>query len=393
MKQARTKFVLNLRRGFQNAPLDNAGAVHLNVQALKLKLHRTGPGCGPHEITPGQFVHIDCGNYTPVKNAKPFNPRKLHMLMAGSLRLDSAIGRPGAPGSDRASPINAGAGQLPDSVDHRKDGTEGPIKDQGAVGSCTSFSLSSAMDNAIRRQNKQDTTSSLHIWSHYGYPNMQYAGDDNVNKPIATWGTWPYDERVACELDTTHDCGPYNPPVPAGGASGDPQLQSKIHDSDSKGAWVISEYDEITADADTIAAMLASGSDVWFSMRVGSTWMKPNGDTIADWTEQQVEGGHAVLFAGYRHVNNNRQFLVHNSWGPKWGDGGFAYISEHALTQFIKHAYKVVVQDKSGPPPPPNNPNALTDDDCSETQLVDAVTGQCADMCSDDSRPSNGQCP
>lgn len=59
---------------------------------------------------------------------------------------------------------------------------------------------------------------------------------------------------------------------------------------------------------------------------------------------------------------------------------------------FIKTAYKVVVASATTPPPPPNDPNALTDDDCSATQLVDSVTGQCAQMCPDDSRPANGQC-
>ena len=38
------------------------------------------------------------------------------------------------------------------------------------------------------------------------------------------------------------------------------------------------------------------------------------------------------------------------------------------------------------------NPEALTDADCSATQLVDAVTCQCAQMCPDDSRPANGVC-
>ena len=76
-------------------------------------------------------------------------------------------------GASSTAPVTAA---LPDGVDHRNDGTEGPIKDQGQVGSCTSFSLSSAMDNAIRRQNKSDTISSLHIWSHYGYPGHEDRG-------------------------------------------------------------------------------------------------------------------------------------------------------------------------------------------------------------------------
>jgi hypothetical protein len=83
---------------------------------------------------------------------------------------------------------------------------------------------------------------------------------------------------------------------------------------------------------------------------------------------------------------------VHNSWGKDWADGGYAFISENAVRQYIKQAYKVVVADTSAPPPPPSAPTALTDDDCGEDQLVDAVTGQCAEICPDDTRPANGQC-
>jgi hypothetical protein len=357
------------------APAENVVA-HLNVQALRLKL-RPNRKCGPRESTPGHWIHIDCNEYSALTTAKPFSPRKIHLLLTGGLKLDT-------PPSTT----------LPDAVDHRNDGTEGPVKDQGQVGSCTAFSLSSAMDNAIRRQNKPDTISSLHIWSHYGYPDMKTAGDGTVNKEIVTWDTWPYDERAACELDKSGDgdCGPYTPPAIPGGAAMDPALQAKIKDSDSKGHWKVSEYDEVKGDADTIAALLSTGSDVWISLNIGSTWMTVQGDSIADWTAAQIEGGHAVLLSGYRHKNGQRQFLVHNSWGNDWGDGGYAFISENALRQFIKHSYKVVVSDSSSPPPPPSEPTALTDDDCGELQLVDSVTGQCAQICPDDTRPANGQC-
>jgi hypothetical protein len=395
-------------------PLNNQNTGTLDIAALKLKI-KPGRKCGPHESTPGHWIHIDCNKYRAVAQAKPPSTRKLKLMFAGKLQLDE--------------PVRGGA--LPDAVDHRTSGTEGPIKDQGQVGSCTSFSLSSAMDNAIRRQQQSDTTSSIHIWSHYGTPDMGAAGDGNVGKEIALWPQWPYDERLACEIDTSGDCGPYTPPV--GNASTDAQLQAKIKQADAEGHWVIKEYDQIGSDPDTFAAMLATGADVWFAIQVGDSWMSPNGDTIADWDSNSIDGGHAVLFAGYRHVNGKRQFLVHNSWGTGWADNGFAYISEAMVTGFLEGAYKVVVTGGSNPPqpgptppgptppgphklppipfgppnptppptptappgptpPPTPGPGQLTDDDCGEDQLVDSVTGQCATICPDDSRPANGQC-
>lgn len=289
-------------------PLQNATVGTLDIHALKMRI-RPNRTCGPRESTPGHWIHIDCNAYTAITTAKPFSPKKLRLMLSGQGKVDA--------------PIQAGA-----DVDHRNDGTEGPIKDQGQVGSCTSFSLSTAMDNAIRRQNKSETISSIHIWSHYGYPDMRTAGDDNLNKPIALWDVWPYDERIACEIDTSGDgdCGPYSPSVTPGAAGKDAQVQAKIKDSDGKGHWKVTAYDEIEGNPDTIAAYLATGADVWMSMNIGSTWMTVSGDTIADWNASQVEGGHAIVLSGVRHKNGQRQFLVHNSWGPDWGDKGYAWI-------------------------------------------------------------------
>ena len=70
-----------------------------------------------------------------------FSPQKLDLLRKGKLHMSR--GTP-VPHGDRTE-------VLPDTVDHRADNYEGPIKNQGAVGSCTAFSLSTVMDNAILR--------------------------------------------------------------------------------------------------------------------------------------------------------------------------------------------------------------------------------------------------
>ena len=290
-------------------PLADAGAQFLDVRGLEAMVLRLRPNrrCGPRQLDGGHWIHLDCNVHAPVKSAKAFTPDKLDLLLQGLLNLDTPISIPGigtlprfpgsAPGTAPAptpAPTHAPSpapgttvkprlGVLPDSVDHRRDGTEGPVKDQGQVGCCTAFSLSTAMDNAIRRQNSSDTTSTLHIWSHYANPIVQDAGDRNLHKPIALWASWPYDERTACELDTSsdHDCGPYFPPVIQGSGSRDPQVQAKIRESDAGGQWQITEYDAIPRDADTIAAFLATGADVWGSMDIGNDWLHVTGDTVA----------------------------------------------------------------------------------------------------------------
>jgi hypothetical protein len=363
---------------------------------------RNGRKCGPAQLGGGHWIHLDCNVHVPVANAQPASLmiKRIQMIRTGMLSLViPTMIVPSQPGGGPPPPA-----PLPDSVDHNALGLEGPIKDQGQVGSCTSFSLSSAMDNGIRKQSKGDTMSSLHIWSHYGFPAMSNAAQASLNRVIAPWSTWVYDERVACEFDQSGepgDCGPYVPAAPQGGYQSDPNAVNGQKTADGfaaqNGGWKVTEFDTMPTDPDSIATVLAAGTDVWFSMDIGNSWMNPNGDTIADWDSNSIDGGHAVLFSGYRHVNGQRQFEVHNSWGNEWGNNGYAYISENMVKQFIKTAYKVVVANSNQPPPPPNtspqnNPNALTDDDCAANQLVDSVTGQCAQMCPDDSRPANGVC-
>jgi C1A family cysteine protease len=50
-------------------------------------------------------------------------------------------------------------------------------------------------------------------------------------------------------------------------------------------------------------------------------------------------GGHAVALVGY----TSRRFIVRNSWGTTWGDGGFAYATNAYATNAFTEAYGVVL--------------------------------------------------
>src|SRR5439155_24425008 len=109
----------------------------------------------------------------------------------------------------------------------RQENTEGPIKSQGAVGACTAFSLSSAMDQQIRRLGRNDVVAPLHVWSKYGVPVMGVAGDETVNEALSLESTWPYDPAKACRLMRVpfDSCGKAYGVVAASGDV-DPQLRA-----------------------------------------------------------------------------------------------------------------------------------------------------------------------
>ena len=400
----------------------------MNVQHLQAAAAQPSRCNIPKEVAPGVFVHMDCFPYQRVSIAvKHATPLKINLMRAGAVRwlpavprgpamrhaqnddpflqndpsTRNAMGFAGGLDGLNASPISlyaAAAAQpaLPDLVDHRLNGTEGPIKDQGDVGACTAFGLSSVMDNSLRRAGLNITTSPEHVWGHYANPTMQDAANGNVNKGITTFDSLPYSGKEACELDhdTTDDCGETYGVLPnTGGADG--SLQGKLRTADAANGHRMISFEELDIsppNIDEVVTTLASGADIWAAFNIDSSvWVNRRmaSFVIPDWTSP--DGGHSVALAGYRKVNGGYQFLVHNSWGVSWGDQGFAWISQAMVTKWMHLAYKVRTDVDAGSPSSPVPPQ--TDEDCPGDQVLDSVTNKCAGVCTDQSRPANGQCP
>jgi hypothetical protein len=396
-------------QGFQHiAPVAN---VHdaINVKHLQKLQLRVPQKCGPRQVAPNVWVKIDCHAYKPVPNAKPlvFSAGRVRMLLQGNLRLDPgslrapAAGRVGGAAPPSGAPGSTHVGDsssFPSVVDHRTNGTEGPIKNQEYTSACTGFALSATMDNAILRLGAKDATSPSHIWAHYGQPDMGDAASGNLNKPIATWTTWPFSPKEGCELSRFDDDCDEHYGVSTNSYARDAKLESELSNAETNGLYKITSIQSmaIPANPNDIAAVLATGADLWvaFSLDVNS-WgyqaLQQNNNVIPDWTSP--EGGHAVMLAGYRVMPDGaKQFLIHNSWGTDWGDHGYAWVSDRMVSQFLKSAYKVKVASMAPPTPQQQQALPLTDDDCDSDELVDGVTGQCSPECPDGSRPMSGVC-
>jgi papain like protease len=371
-------------------------------KALNELITRQGGKCGLREVAEGVYATLQCTPFEPISGARDvMSPQKMDMLKKGKLHFS------------RGSPIPKGDRTeiLPDNVDHRVDNFEGPVKNQGAVGACTAFSLSTVMDNAIMRlQAAEDAgppgpkdprdakeaagwaMSPLHIWARYGTPSMKSAGEAMLHKEVAPLSVWPYSPRQACQLEKGGgaQCGEaYH--VRAGSGLHDPAIEHSLANANREWQYKVAQIDKITTkpvNPDAIAAVLATGSDVWIGINIdGHAWqhLKGQNAVIPDW--RQNEGGHAVALAGYRKgPNGKRQFLVHNSWGGTWGDHGFGWVNEEMIEKHLEYAYAIRIEDKSGKSPP------QTDDACPEKELIDADTGQCAPMCPDNTRRVNGEC-
>lgn len=352
----------------------------------------------PLEVSPGNFVHLDCFPYKRISMAKIHaTPIKLKMMSTGNFNWNplAALGVQ-IPQQFGGAPVKAAdtPSTYPDMVDHRLNSTEGPVKDQGDVGACTSFALSSVFDNALRRASHNITTSPEHLWSHYAVPTMEDAASSNLNKSITTHEALPYSGKEACQLmkDSSDDCGSaYN--VRPNTAASNPELQAKLRTADASNGHKIVAFEELQVqppNIDELIAVLASGADIWAAFNIDSSSFvnrRMQNFVIPDWV--LPDGGHALAISGYRKVNGQYQFLLHNSWGISWGDQGYAWVSQAMVTRWLHLAYKVKtdVDPGGGAPVMPK-----TDEDCPGDQVIDSVTKLCAGACPDGQHPASGQC-
>ena len=98
---------------------------------------------------------------------------------------------------------------------------------------------------------------------------------------------------------------------------------------------------------DDVKGALARGNPVIIGAQVTKDFLRLRGDVVWRGSGELIPGGHAMTLVGY---DERRQaFKVINSWGTRWGDGGFGWIGYEAYRQFVRQAY--VMDVAAGPAP------------------------------------------
>ncbi|MBI4700372.1 MAG: C1 family peptidase [Deltaproteobacteria bacterium] len=333
--------------------------------------------CGAVKLDDGTQISLDClrSGYATIPGASRTPLR--HALITE--RFDSDM-------------------SLPPYVNHREDGTEGPVRHQGSVGACTAFSLAAAVDHAIRRHGKRHAAVSvMHIWSRYSEPHMAAALHANEKRPLAMEQAWPWDASLGCRImhpdegQTTCECG-----YLWKSACGE-TLPSRYREYDAF-SHAVTHITTIAATPHAIKETLARGQDVWFTAKL---WADPllgmfKGANIPDYDARSEEAGHAMVLAGYRETSAGTQYLIHNSWGELWRDGGYAWIHEQTLMRntygevYAVDAERTVRESSSFAPEAQDAaPEVMTTvarpTSCPSALPPDAVSGACSPPCPDGS--------
>jgi len=282
---------------------------------------------------------------------------------------------------------------LPAIVDHRLEGTEGPLRNQGNAPACTAFATATAIDHALARWSGHITpVSVMQIWSRYHSPFVETSLTANVGQPIGPEQGWPFNANealgwVPCE----------NFPKPPKGGCGRPVDDAHLQKltTSSLGDFTEVEYLGTPPDVPTLQAKIAAGQDVMVTMELPATFVptgKAGSRYIAHYTKSAgPDAGHAMVLAGYAHLPHGTYFLLHNSWGPTWGDNGYAWLHEATLGKWSREIVAVDAEPLNRDAG--NRPiRSRGENTCEGTLVPDSIRGTCSAACPDNSPRHDGVC-
>jgi hypothetical protein len=153
---------------------------------------------------------------------------------------------------------------------------------------------------------------------------------------------------------------PYSPntcgQVPSGMSAGPPN------------GWRITDWHSVNmSKLDNVKGEVAKGNPVVFGMDYSKSLLDLKAGAIYDDVDSPRAGGHAMVIVGYSDAR--QAFKIMNSWGTRWADNGFGWISYRAVGALSDRGFVVSVAGKPAPlppqpvipptPPPPTPPPAV----------------------------------
>lgn len=185
------------------------------------------------------------------------------------------------------------------------------ILDQGSEGACTGFGLAAVANHLLRiRAGGTFTQVSARMLYESAKRNDEWPGEtydgSSARGAMKGWHkvgvcsevVWPYDEKKEDrDLNSKRLIDAQNCPL---------------------GAYYRVNHQDLVA----MHSAISETGILYGTATVHAGWSNVKSNGIIKY-HPTVEGGHAFAIVGY----NREGFWIQNSWGPKWGRGGFCHIS------------------------------------------------------------------
>lgn len=204
-----------------------------------------------------------------------------------------------------------------------------PVRDQGALGSCTSFAATALYEYILNRATGGATPASLSEQFLFYHTNVATGHPDSGSTfadQLAAMGRHGICAEELYPYRAADTCPPPGPEATADAARHRVLRAMQIPLATATGA---ARYDAMQANHAMLTAALTEGYPVGIALRLfddfadhpGGHVPRPADDAIA----HSGHGRHAMVIAGYSE--RDKCYIVRNSWGTAFGDNGYAYIS------------------------------------------------------------------
>ena len=218
-----------------------------------------------------------------------------------------------------------------------------PVGNQGQQGSCVAWSSAYAARSileAARTGQNQTVFSPAFLYNQIGLQNCQGSYIIRAMEYMTKQGSVPYQQFPYDE----NDCS----------SLPDRGLVQEASKFKMRGFTRLSAGDRNDAlDVRAIKENLAQGAPVVIGMMVGQSFMQEMlGKDL--WIPEANDrgmmgfGGHAMCVVGYDDKKYGGAFLIMNSWGPEWGNNGFAWVRYPEFNYFVREAYGLEPMQKTG---------------------------------------------
>ena len=224
------------------------------------------------------------------------------------------------PGTQRYSAAKSRVDKLPPKVDLRPRMT--PVENQGGTNSCVANAVAGAYEYLAKRHRGDDAYDVSRMFIYYNARKRSGSESEDEGSVIAdaieslrehgacSETTWSYDEESVNE-----------------------EPSEDAYEEASQ--FLVEEMQHVPTELDAWRHCLAEGYPIIFGISLFKSFDQHRHPGVvpmpsASESSRESHGGHAMLCVGYS--DPDKLFIVRNSWGPDWGDGGYCYIPYGYLT-------------------------------------------------------------